>query len=142
MKREITFLPAWDKRDPDPKKNYGIHGVEIVFILRGTLGAIQFVIHSNWQLPYVAKEMRIKMKPEMYPLFEPMGADVGYHSPKPMYEGHKSTSDNCPYIGGKCYYNGSSLQAGDMLNILIAEGSDKVWRELEDHYKSIFGKLK
>lgn len=28
--QEITqFTPAYDKRDPDPKKNFGVHGVSL-----------------------------------------------------------------------------------------------------------------
>ncbi len=48
MQREITMTPAYDKRDPDPSKNYGVHGVNIVYVLKGKLGAVQFVLYTNW----------------------------------------------------------------------------------------------
>ena len=35
--------PAFDKRNGDPKKNYGIHGVNLRFVLKSKLGAVQFL---------------------------------------------------------------------------------------------------
>jgi len=57
LTREIKFSPAYDKRDPDPSKNYGIHGVTITFLLKGEKGAVQFVLYTNWHLPHVDHEI-------------------------------------------------------------------------------------
>jgi len=172
LERIIEFVPAFDRRDPDPKKNYGIHDVELRMVLKGEKGAVQFVLYTNWQLPHVAREERkrtaasgldemgIKVR------FEPMPADLGYHSPVPMYEGQEpigatrvhwedgefdgkrmklpkfeptDTFDPCPYLDGKpCYYDGSGLNAERIYNVLLAEGSDGVWRELESYYRETF----
>ena len=43
LKREIRWRPAFDKRHSDPKKNYGIHGVEMKWLLTVPDGFIQFV---------------------------------------------------------------------------------------------------
>ena len=40
MERIIKFHQAYDKRHPNPSKNYGIHGVDLVFVLKGELGAV------------------------------------------------------------------------------------------------------
>ena len=44
-----------------------------------------------------------------------------------MYKGHTAIIDDCPYTGGKCYYNGSGLNAepdGDiLLSALFWEGA-------------------
>lgn len=142
MERITKFYSAWDKSNIDPKKNYGIHGVELRMVLKGVLGAVQFVLYTNWYLPKNQIEQRAKMNPDRYYLYEPMPADKGYHSFKPRYEGQKVCQNECEYLDGKpCYYDGSGLQAEDMYNILITKGSDGIWEELERYYESIFGKL-
>lgn len=162
MEKLTTFLPAFDKRNPDPKKNYGIHGVELRMVLKGELGAVQFVLYTNWQLPNVTEESRSEMTPEKYFLYEPRPADLGYHSPKPIYEGQlptgvrdvydenyekkigtEGTPTPCVYLDGKpCHYDGSGLNAKGTYNTLLEKGSDGVWKELEDWYVELFGELK
>lgn len=73
----------FDRRSPDPKTNYGIHGLDVWFILKGPKGATQFAV---------------------------TGFDVGYHSLEPQYEGQ--TKMECTMFG-ECYYDGSSLRADD-----------------------------
>lgn len=140
MKQEIELMPAFDKRNLNPKKDYGIHGVEMRMILSGELGAVQFVVYTNWQLPHIDAE---KGHREDGLFCKPMGADVGYHSPTPQYEGQTS-QDKCPYLDNKpCYYDGSGLAAESMLNnVLLPEGSEGVWKALKERYIDIFGELK
>lgn len=95
FKREIVFRPAFDKRSDDPAKNYGIHGVELAFYLIGDDGAVQFVVYTNWQLPHITEEHSKLFDDHI--LCRPMPADLGYHSPKPMYEGQEP-------IGSKRFY--------------------------------------
>jgi hypothetical protein len=141
--REITFDPAFDKRDPDPKKNYGIHGVTMRAILKGEHGAVQFVLYTNWQLPHVTAE---KFQREYEPINgdphwmeRPQPSDLGYHSPVPRYDGQAETSDCCDYLDGKpCYYDGSSLNAKPVFDRLLAEGSKGLWEALEAYYARIF----
>jgi hypothetical protein len=96
-------------------------------------------------------------------IMKPMPADLGYHSPKPRYAGqrpmaHRYTSFSinketgkfippvygdpvvCKYLPGDavCYYDGSSLNARRIYGVLIAEGEEAVWQELEDYYKQTF----
>ncbi len=143
MERIFKMNPAFDKRNPDPKKNYGIHGVELLMVLKGKLGAVQFLLYTNWQLPHVSEGQRNKLKPDNYFLFEPLPADLGYHSPKPMYDDHNLASKECEYLDeGPCYYDGSGLNAQEIYNTLLHEGSDGVWVKLENYYKDTFGELK
>jgi len=95
----VEFTPAYDKRDPDPKKNYGIHGVELRMVLKGPEGAVQFVLYTQWMLPHVQKETDKRTVQKILAggaaidldvFYHPMPADLGYHSPKPMYEGQKA----------------------------------------------------
>ena len=142
LERITHISAAFDKRDPDPKKNYGIHGCELRMVLKGGRGAVQFLIYTNWQLPNVQKEM-IEKHPrtadaELF--FAPMAADVGYHSLKPQYEGQKSIIESCEYLNGKpCYYDGSGLRAEEWFKILVEKGSDVIWEMMEEEYHDLFG---
>jgi len=129
MEKIIKFYPAFDKRNPDPKKNYGIGTVIILFVLKGKEGAVQFKMHTGWYLPGIEK------------IDKPQAWDLGYHSYSPMYDGQPVIQDNCEWLDDKpCYYDGSTLNAKPILDILIREGCESVWRELKNYYKSIFGK--
>jgi hypothetical protein len=125
LERIVHMYPAWDRRDKDPAKNYGISSVRIRMVLKGPKGATQFVLSTGWTLPHL-------------PNGEPMGMDVGYHSPKPMYDGQTVMDDNCDILGGPCYYDGSTLQADDMFLLLVRSGSEYVWNELERRYRDFF----
>ena len=143
MEKLIKFYPALDKRSSNPSKNYGIHGVELRMILKGDKGAAQFVLYTNWQLPHVQRELNRKAtgKDEEYieAILNPMPADLGYHSPAPLYEGQDICTESCEYLDGKpCYYDGSGLNAERIYEVLLREGSDGVWRELEEYYKDLF----
>lgn len=144
LERITEWLPAWDKTQDE--KNYGIHGVECRWILKGPLGAVQFVIYTNWQLPHVTKSqlqrgLDLRDPITVKVLFCPLPADVGYHSPTPQYEGQPQM-DDCPYLDGKpCYYDGSGLRAEDVFNeILLVKGGDAVWEYLEEEYRTVFVK--
>lgn len=140
FKKEVHVRPAFDKRDDDPKKDYGIHGAELAFYLIGEKGVIQFVIYTNWMLPHVQEEMDTKplLNGSPYMFHKPLPADIGYHSPKPIYEGQEPIHDNYHLIGGECYYDGSGLMAEDVFRIMIEGGSDAMWADMERRYNDIF----
>ena len=137
MERIVEFSPAYDKRDPIPSKNYGIHGVDLRMVLKGERGAVQFVLYTDWQLPHVAAEYKAKGFH-----IGPLPADLGFHSPVPMYDGDESIEPECAYLDGRpCFYDGSGLAADRIFNVLRAEGGDGVWRELEAYYTEVFSEL-
>lgn len=135
MERRIVITPAFDKRHPDPHKNYGIHNAELHFYLIGPEGVIQFVVSTGWDLPHVAEEFKRKgIAPS-----KAWGTDIGYHSYVPRYEGQTPLTDSCPLLGGKqCYYDGSTLNAEPIFNRMVAEGHEAVWEELERWYIATF----
>ena len=141
FERIVEMAPAFDKRNPEPSKDYGIHGVDLRMILKGPGSAVQFVLYTSWMLPHVQDEMDSKpLNPRFpYVLHKPLPADVGCHSKVPRFEGHEPEHINpCPYTGGACYYDGSSLAARDMYKVLCERGSDGVWEELERYYHETF----
>lgn len=139
FERIVTVSPAYDKRNADPNKDYGIGACKITFILKGPKGAIQFVVGTNWYLPHIQRRDR-DWQHEHDTRFDnitPGGWDIGYHSPEPMYEGQAPMGD-CSILGRLCYYDGSSLQASEMIPDFIAGGTDWLWPRLEERYRLQF----
>jgi len=136
--RWLEVQPAFDKRHDDPKKNYGIHGVTLRFLLRKPDAVMQFLLYTNWQLKHVRAEKGIATV-ERYPFSywqAPMAADIGYHAKAPLYENQNSM--DCELLGGKCYYDGSTLNAEPVLESFIEKGLDGVWEALEEFYANQF----
>jgi hypothetical protein len=141
LTREIKFLRAFDKRDPDPNKNYGIHGVDMTWYVKGVEGAVQFKVFTNWHMPKVRDEWIDRDRagdPPPLCVVMPMAADLGYHSPVAQYEGQEPVSDSCELLGGTCYYDGSGLNAQPVFDILITEGEEACWKALEKYYYETF----
>jgi hypothetical protein len=143
LTKEVTFYPAYDKRNPDPSKNYGISGVSIYFILKGDKGATQFAVYTDWTLPHVQDEQKDRDFRGLSGI-KPMGIDVGYHSPKPMYEEQDALCGpgECKYVpeGESCYYDGSGLRADQWVrDFLLPKGSEGIWEALKEEYVRLFG---
>ena len=134
--RIVIWTPAYDRRNPDPAKNYGVHGMELRFVLKEPgVGATQFVIFTNWMLPHLRYGPR---RIEGF-LTEPTPDDVGYHALVAQYEGQETMAEACEYLDGKpCYYDGSSLTANDLFDRFVTEGEEAVWQSLQER----LGKLK
>lgn len=149
MKREVLFHQGYDYRATDldrpPGKRRGCHGLSIVFLLRGPLGAVQFKMGTEW-LPTWVQEGRWgpTVKPDPNPRLRdhyPTAVDLGHHWKTPLYDGEARME--CDYLKqGYCFYDGSGLNAEPVMARLLTEGSDGVWSELEDYYKSCAGRSK
>jgi len=149
MERRVEFRPAYDRRDPDPKKDYGIHGVDIVFYVIGEKGAVQFGTSTGWLLPKTVIEdehvdwnnwhkYNNMLSMHNQRLGYPMPYDLGYHSKTPMYEDHPALDCDLLEEGGKCYYDGSGLNAYAVFDVLVHKGSEGVYEYLENYYKELF----
>lgn len=125
--RIVEIDPSFDKRN----SGHGIGSAMLRMILKGEEGAVQFVMMTGWYLESINLGLGS--------MRDPMGFDLGYHSPKPMYEDQKIVRDDCPYLDGKpCYYDGSSLRAEEVTKTLIEEGHEAVWNRLEKEYDRRF----
>jgi hypothetical protein len=139
FEQTITMSPAFSKRDPNPAKDRGIGAVTIRFVLKGPLGATQFVIGTDWYLPDDQRRMRLRTG-ILADSIQPSGWDIGYHSPHPQYEGQSAMGEACEYLNGQpCYYDGTSLGADEFVPKFLAGGSDAVWKMLRKRYDSLFG---
>lgn len=135
FKREISFKPAFDKRNSDPKKDCGIHGVEMFWTLTGPLGAIALTIFTGWMLDHIEDEMEARTHSGVgFRITRPSAAGVSYHSPKPMYEDQQPSSTPCDLIGCNCYSDTSFTGGDEPFRILKEQGSDAVWKWLENYY--------
>src|SRR5580658_1158846 len=135
FKKKIAIRPAFDKRSSDPRKNYGIHGCDMLFTLIGEKGAVTFLIYTGWHLPHVRKEFEMRMD---HTFCHPMAADIGYHSYYPMYEDHEPREKICEYLGVPCYTDGSALYAEEFYLELVEKGSKGLWKKMIKYYKERF----
>ena len=135
----VEVMPAFDRRDPDPAKNYGVSSCRIVFILKGPKGAMQFIIGTNWYVPSAREHLSQFLRTERDFQMKPDGWDVGYHSPVPMYEGQTPMGECHVLKEGDCYYDGSSLQAEEWVEDFVAGGTEWLWKKLEERYRMRFG---
>ena len=129
LERAVIFEPGYDDDVPG---RYGRHGMEIRWLLRGPRGAVQFLMNTGW-VPGVKG-----VEPRISDLF-PMATDIGYHAKVPQYEGAEEFSlhEKCDYIGGKCYYDGSGLQAEEIMKHFIVDGEKVIWAALEARYSAL-----
>lgn len=113
------------------------------YLVIGPAGAVQFVY---WRLTGEAytreKEMTAKYGPNESSQDDCDGGylyavDLGYHARAPMAYQRDFPSRECEYVG-RCWYDGSSLNAAPVLTRLMKRGPDAVWRYLEDYYRRIF----
>lgn len=137
FERIVEFEPAYHKVHEDPKKDFGVGGVRIRFVLRGPKGAIDFMIGTGWHLPetwdWWAKTGRLPI-PES--ILRPKAWEIGFHAKKPQYEGQGVSDERCPETGGVCYYVASSLQVQSILESLIRDGHAGLWKVLEAEYRT------
>lgn len=146
LTQKIEISPAWDKRSDVLGKNYGIHSCELRMYLGNDDGWVQFITYTGWYTPEIEEEYKhnpkVKLVIEVYPftmIAAPQPADLGFHSPKPIYEGQDSRND-CHLLKGPCFYDGSGLNAIEMFNHLRREGTEGVWKRLENYWNELFAK--
>lgn len=130
----------FDRRNDDPKINYGIGGLEVWFILKGPKGAVQFLVGFSIYLPHLYPEYAEKFPGSLEPKIR--GWDVGYHAPAPHFEGHPPM-EGCDVLGGApCYYDGSSLRADEWGKELFSTRGQHIepliWSRLEAEYRDRF----
>jgi hypothetical protein len=134
----VSFRPAFDKRHSDPKQNYGIHGVDIYFKLKGTKGAVSLTVMSQMYLPHVADELLAKGQASIhYNPFHVDGGGLCYHDTKPHYESQEKSE--CDILeAGECYSDCSFIGGSDLAKKLVAEGDAAIWQGLKEFYHSHF----
>jgi len=137
FRTQIGIQPAFDKRAPEPHKNYGIGEMRMCFYLIGPKGAVQWMIGTNWYVDTARKHLAT-FPPNSYDRpYEPRGWDLGYHALEAQYDGQ--TPHDCNLIdGGKCYYDGSGLNAELLVERFLEGGLEYLWPALLAYYTRTF----
>lgn len=139
--RIVRFLPAFDKRSPDPSKNYGVGGVGIYFVLKGAQGAVVLELLTPWMLPQVEKwhEALAEARPSLLRAYSNATAgNLQFHSPVELPDSRQSTGA-CNWLGmDHCWVVAGSFLAGDQAYLrLKTEGDEGLWAELQAFYDEI-----
>ncbi len=137
--RSVTFQAAWDRRDPNPHKNYGVHGVQIDFVLRGSAGAVYFPVRTSWMLPEV-NEWHRQLAAEnpflLRAVEKPICAPFSIHSPTQREGWQHSGEEICEFLGAPCWAESSSYLAPDAVwEKMLREGSEGFWKAIEEIYR-------
>lgn len=137
LERGIRFQVGYIDPTTGPS-SVGRHGMNLTFLLRGTKGVVQFLIYTNWMPDPDHILSEVLLERGYFDLAAPMGADVGYHARVAQYEEHSYVTQECEFLDGdRCYYDGSGLQANELLRRFVVDGDSAVWSELEDWYDSL-----
>lgn len=140
FQRRINFTPGYDHTafpEACGGGGHGRHGMEMSFVFVGPHGATQWVVSMpNWLPRSVGPLGNL---PLSFPKLEEIySLDLGYHSPKPLYDDQMAME--CELLpGGHCFYDGSGLRAGPVLEKFLWHGPAAVWAELSSYYVELFG---
>jgi hypothetical protein len=141
LEESVQFTPGYNCTD-DSMQGHGVHGMEICWLLRGPLGAVQLIIGSDW----IPGELRPGhgLSPDGQRAHrlvrggwdvDPHGRGIGVHSRRPQYEDHEA--ERCGLLDGSCYYAESLLASDEPVARFIAEGEQVIWDELERRYAEL-----
>lgn len=137
--QRVTVSPAYDFRPEHTHRpgDYGIGACRVTFVLIGPKGAVQFMIGTDWYTESARQHLAKFPRRPLHQEREPDGWDLGYHSPVEKYEGQGSRP--CDLLpGGECFYDGSGLNADEMVEAFINGGTEWLWPHLEKYYRCTF----
>ncbi len=104
MEKITRIRPAYDKRNDDPKKDYGIGPAQVYMGLVGKQGAISFSFSTGMYLEKTEQRLAAsgsfnweEITPgHWYSVIKPMGYDVSHHSKKPLNDYQKKEGPSWP----------------------------------------------
>lgn len=136
FERRIEFTRARNWLKPEAHRNYGHIGQNILFVLIGAKGAVSWTLSPGWYIKST-REAWIGRDRSYDSVYMPDAWDLSQHSYEPQYEGQ--TCNSCSYLdGGKCYSDGTSLGAKELIEPFLAGGTEWLWPYLEKVYASWF----
>jgi len=150
LRRIVKFQPGHNCMDyhcvqhdkacyPGSGGSHGVHGMAIHFFVNGDIGAIDFSFNLCDMVPGRGSEMGFTHPVER--TYESIrGQSLNIHSPKPLWNGHEASADECHWVGegNACYCDGSTTIAGHILMDLAEHGDEAVWIYLENYYHMTF----
>jgi hypothetical protein len=136
LEHKVFFSPAFDKRDPNPSKNYGIGSVRIHFFVKGEKGGIEWTVSTGMFLKKTHAEWLIN-----FPKSEEgdgIGHEIAYHAKKKQHEGQEKHNGDCtltdlPY----CYNDAGFCAGGELYEKFVEQGEEIVWKTLEEWHREL-----
>lgn len=134
--RHIWIAPAYEiLKDPDDGKDYGRHGMTIHFALRQGDRAVSTEFYTCYQTNGLFTRRMVDIDPDMLCT----GLYYHYHTKEAGVSEYAREGTCHLFSGGKCWGEaGSALHGDDISKMLINEGSEVVFRELERAIKEGF----
>ncbi len=141
LEESVQFVPGYNCPRID-MQGHGVHGMEILWLLRGPAGAVQLILGTHWipgelwpghgispdgSVGWVRSDGRLSTDPDGY--------GIGVHSRVPQYGDHES--QECGLLGGPCFYDESLSAADPLVSRFLAEGEQVIWDELESRYSGL-----
>ena len=157
MEHKIIFRPADDKTDPDPYKNYGVHDIDMKFLVFGDKGIVEFELSTNWYLPHVMERRLQSMKRNVFlakkdfllmTWISPKPLDICYWSLERLSEDDTFFDKGLDYVFDHkpCFYGYRYEREEDGLwttdyvyNQFLLRGDIAIWEYLENYYRETFG---
>lgn len=133
--RVIRFKPAFHRCSPNPRTNYGIGSVTMLWVLKVDDWAMTWDVHTDWGLPDEAfktanPDCTHPMHQTGYPRVGATGGAVDWHSPVPRWDDQAQAQETCPITGTACYLDSGFMLGSDLFDLLCAEGDEAVWKRL------------
>lgn len=125
--RTITTRGAYDQRDSNPSRDYGISGVTITFALIGKDRALDWDLLTDCFLPHTNKRLRKVGRSHG----GPTAGGVGFHYSEEQYEGMMS-SETCTLLDGRCFYDTGFLIGDEVYRAWAYGGIDGVFGKLRE----------
>lgn len=143
-RRAVRFTPAFH-RCTDPKGNFGIGSVTMMWMLRVGDAAIGWDVHTDWGLPDAEFDAASPgcnhgSHQRGYPHMRggATGGAVDFHMPEPRWEGQEPR-DGCAFIDGPCYMDSGFILGDRVFDVLRTQGDEATWAELRrllEEYRS------
>jgi hypothetical protein len=131
LEQRVYIWPAWDKRPPKSKIDYGVRSVYMVFALMGREGAVTLKVSTGWELPEVAAELGRKPPAPLA-----MGLSVHRRQVKAT-PAFPDGCAKCEYLEDQrcCCADLGSEAADAMFDAMIREGDRGFWLGMERVYR-------
>jgi hypothetical protein len=120
LEQTITIWPGQDDRS----SGNGFHCAELLFMLRSKDSCATFAIRTNWLPTSMTKGF---IRPESIP----KALDLTFHFPAPTLTAIQDRHNKCMYLSKPCHSIVDHKHSQYLLNVLLDEGSDGVWREFK-----------
>lgn len=142
MTRRIEFEVGYDHRSfPEAcgGGGHGQHGMGMAFLLTGPEGVVQWKVNMPWWTPRPLGPLGDLDLPENNHGYTTLinSWDLGHHWRTPTYDGEMKM--DCCYLEGQthCFYDGSGLNAGPILQEFLYHGPHAVWAALARYYSEL-----